>query len=525
MGVFDSLILVDVLGQPQAGDVTLPGIRAFVESIFGCYDEQTGRRLIREFFLLISKKNSKSTTAAFIMLTVLILNWRNSAEFLILAPTKEVADNSFFPARDAVRADPALEALMQVQDHIRTITHRETRATLKIVAADSESAAGKKATGILVDELWLFGNKPKADAMFREATGGLASRPEGFVIYLSTQSDAPPQGVFDTKLKYARSVRDGRIKDPEFLPVLYEFPPKYLKNRDYLKPENFYITNPNIGASVDEKFLLREFGKAQEEGPEQVNVFLAKHLNVEIGQSLMSNRWAGADYWQNSSDVVICLDHILENCEVVTVGIDGGGLDDLLGLTVIGRSKEDARDLISKKWLAWSHAWAHPDVLDRRKEIAPAIIGFKNDGDLTLVDKIGNDVDDLAAIIKKIDDFGLLNSVGIDQIGISGILDALEAEKIDKNKLVAIPQGWRLAGAIKTAERRLAANVLQHSGSRLMSWCVGNARIETRANSTLVTKQASGTAKIDPLMALFNAVELMALNPKAMTQKFQFMVI
>ena len=31
----------------------------------------------------------------------------------------------------------------------------------------------------------------------------------------------------------------------------------------------------------------------------------------------------------------------------------------------------------------------------------------------------------------------------------------------------------------------------------------------------MITKQASGFAKIDPLMALFNAVSLMALNPEA----------
>ncbi|MCY1305239.1 hypothetical protein D9M70_550330 [compost metagenome] len=59
----------------------------------------------------------------------------------------------------------------------------------------------------------------------------------------------------------------------------------------------------------------------------------------------------------------------------------------------------------------------------------------------------------------------------------------------------------------------------------MMAWCVGNARVEPRANSILITKQVSGSAKIDPLMAMFNAVTLMALNPPAATKKYQMYVL
>jgi phage terminase large subunit-like protein len=37
--------------------------------------------------------------------------------------------------------------------------------------------------------------------------------------------------------------------------------------------------------------------------------------------------------------------------------------------------------------------------------------------------------------------------------------------------------------------------------------------------------QASGTAKIDPLMALLNAVQLMSLNPPASGTKHQFFTL
>ena len=512
LDVFNELRIVDAPGCPTMGEACRPWFIDFVASVFGAYDAETGRRLITEFFLLISKKNMKSTGAAGIMMTALIRNWRESAEFLILAPTIEIANNSFYPARDMVRKDPELEALFQVQDHVRTITHRLTGAFLKVVAADDETVGGKKATGILIDEAWLFGKRANAENMLREATGGLASRPEGFVIYLSTQSDEPPAGVFKSKLAYARGVRDGRIDDKCFLPVLYEFPPAMIEAKAHLEKRNFYITNPNLGASVDREFLEREFDKAQEAGEESLRGFLSKHLNVEIGLALQSDRWAGADFWQACAHPELSLDALLERSEVVVVGIDGGGLDDLLGLSVMGREKETGR------WLHWAHAWAHEVVLERRKEIAPRLRDFGRAGDLTFVKKPGDDVRDVADIVCRINDLGLLpekNAIGVDQAGIGDIVDELTTTDrgIAMEQIIAIGQGWRLNGAIKTAERKVAGGEVAHCGSDLMAWCVSNARVEDRGNAIVITKQASGKAKIDPLMATFDAVSLLALNP------------
>jgi phage terminase large subunit-like protein len=70
-----------------------------------------------------------------------------------------------------------------------------------------------------------------------------------------------------------------------------------------------------------------------------------------------------------------------------------------------------------------------------------------------------------------------------------------------------------IEGAVKTAERKLADGTLQHSGQSLMAWAVSNARVEPKGNAILVTRQASGSAKIDPLMAAFNAIAPMATNP------------
>lgn len=503
--IFKALKIVDAPGSPTFGEACAQWVFDLVASVFGAYDAESGRRLITEWAVVLPKKNSKSTIAAGIMMTALVLNWRQSAQFTILAPTIEVATNSFNPARDMVKHDEELDALLQVQTHVKTLTHRQSSATLKILAADSNTTAGLKSVGTLVDELWLFGKQSNAENMLREAIGGLASRPEGFVIYLTTQSDDPPAGVFKQKLQYARDVRDGKIVDPGFVPIIFEHPPEMVANGDCLKLENLPMVNPNLGFSVDEAFLEREFKKAELAGGESFRGFLAKHGNVEIGMNLRSDRWAGADFWEQQARPGITLDALIAESDVIDVGIDGGGLDDLLGLAVLGR--------VGDKWKLWTKAYAHPSVMERRKSEASRFEDFARDGDLILVKRVGEDVEDVADVIAQIHDSGKLDQVGTDPAGLGGILEALESAGIPKEKIVGISQGWRLGGAIKTAERKLAEGVIEHSGSPMMAWCVGNARVEQRANSILITKQASGFAKIDPLMATLNAVSLMALNP------------
>lgn len=509
--IFKQLRLVDVPGEPMMGEVTREWVYEFVAAIFGAYEPTSGVRLIQEFFLLISKKNMKSTLAAGVMLTALILNWRKEAEFFIIAPTVEVANNSFKPAKAMIRADEELSDLFQVQDHTRTITHRTTGATLKILAAESDTVAGIKGTGVLIEEVWLFGKRAKAADMFTEAKGGLASRPEGFVIYLSTMSDEAPAGVFADLLKRAREVRDGKRVDNRLLPVLYEFPREMLDSGTYRLPENFYITNPNMGASVSEAYLMGEFETAKADGEIALRRFMAKHLNVQISLSLTADYWSGAEFWEeNGNRPEINLDWMLEHCEVIDIGVDGGGLDDLLGISAVGRLKDNPR-----MWAAWFHAWAHPSVLERRKEIAPVLLDFAKQGDLTIVHRIGDDSDEVAGLVARVYQSGLLDKCGLDPHGVGAILDAMLEYGVPEDAVVGVSQGWKLGAAIKTAERKLAEGCFIHSGSAMMNWVVGNARVEPRANGILITKQASGSAKIDPLMAMFDAVSLLSLNPTA----------
>lgn len=534
MAVFDQLQMVSA--GITFGD-TRPWVREFAASIFGSYCDtpnhaDEGRRLIRTFFMLISKKNGKSETAGGIMLTALILNWRPEAEFLILSPTKEVADNSFKPMKAAIEADDELKALFHVQAFTRTITHKITKATLKVVAADSQTVVGKKATGVLVDELHEFGKVAKAEDMLVEATGGLMSRPEGFVIYLTTQSSEPPAGVFKKELDYARSVRDGRVVDNSYMPIIYEFPDEYLDRatKPYLKAENWYIVNPNLGASVDAEFLAQKIAKAGQTGEDSIQSIISKHLNIQVGLDLSADAWPAALYWLQASSRpptdqklapyadALMLDRLLRDCEVVTAGIDGGGLDDLLALTFTGRVKGTA-----DQYLSWSHCWCHVGVLKLRQEIAPRLQDFAAAGELTIVNTLGEDTEELTGMLLRVHRTDLLAYIGVDPARMASIKKKLEDAglPVDDDKFfIKVRQGWTLYSAMLWVERALAEGRYRHAGQSLVNWAVGNAKVVTRANSMLVTKESSGKAKIDPVMSSFCAAEVMSYNPASRTGGF-----
>jgi phage terminase large subunit-like protein len=226
----------------------------------------------------------------------------------------------------------------------------------------------------------------------------------------------------------------------------------------------------------------------------------------------MNDRWPGAEYWLQATDPTLTLQSLMARSEVCVAGIDGGGLDDLFGLTVIGREKG------TKKWLAWSRAWAHPDVLERRKDIAPALLDFEKSGDLWVCKNATQDITDAADLIVEVFEAGLMPpeaGVGLDPYGVAALVDELASRGLPDELLVSIRQGAALSPATWGMERKLKDGTLVHADQPMMNWCVTNAKVEVRGGAVLITKQTAGRAKIDPLVSCFNAAMLMSRNPDA----------
>jgi phage terminase large subunit-like protein len=109
VAVLDRLRLSDVTGTPTFGEAGGEWFRDIVRALFGSWDSAAAVRHIVELFLLIPKKNSKTTDGALLMLTALLLNERPRAPFALMAPVQDTAEEAFAVAEGAIALDPVLE--------------------------------------------------------------------------------------------------------------------------------------------------------------------------------------------------------------------------------------------------------------------------------------------------------------------------------------------------------------------------------------------------------------------------------
>jgi len=476
-------------------------------------DPETKERLVWECLTMVPKKNSKTTYTAALALTALYCTSVENGEMLLIGPSQNISNRCFKQIERMIRRDPLLTEAFKIQDHLKAITRHKTGTKLEVKTFDTSIVTGEIPMLTIIDELHELGRKNGAARVMQQIRGGGITTTGGQLMMITTQSDERPTGIWQTELQKAREIRDGEAgSSPIMLPILYEFPEELQRDERYWRnKENWTLLQPNLGRSVSRTRLLADYENNGTANKETEQIWVSQHLNIQIGLGMRGDRWIGADYWEDSSVTGMDLDTILETSDVCVVGIDGGGLDDLLGLSVLGRHAE------TKVWQHWGRAWADRDVLELRKSIATELEALAEEGQLHFVDNIEDEANpEIVDICERIRAAGLFpeeDGIGMDPEGVGSIIDALQAESFGIDDIRSISQGYKLNAAIKTAPVKLKNGKLVHCGQRLMDWCVGNARVEPRGNAVIVTKAQSGTAKIDPLMALFNSVQLMSWNP------------
>ena len=506
--IVSKLRVPDLPGQPRMDtDEYFPEWMRLIVRLIAGGEQEDGTQLVKEALISVAKKNGKSQLIGMLAIASAMMAKRPNATGVILSRTKELALTVFNVAGGIIRADPQLMKLFHIQNTTKTLTFKPSHYVIQVKSLDTSTITGLKISHCWIDEDHLFNNE-MAQQVLLQARGTGAAIAESQIVHISTHSDGIPKGTWKSVLEQARKARSGEHDIRGFLPLLWEMPPSVVEQgiEAVCDPANWHTANPNLGRSVDLRWLKSSFKNVLATGDDiQLRQWLSQHANCEITDQLTGNAedtWIGAPIWNTHTDPRVDFEWVLENCNRVCMGFDGGGLTDITSLCVLGLGAN------GEWYVGWKH-YVYPQFAanNRREGILSDAI---RDGLIEVVQP-GEEIQEIAAMVLDLTNqrgdafFGL----AIDPSRLADEMNTAAAELGVDQYIHGIKQGWGLQSGWITVERKLSTGKLVHGGRDFEQWCANNVRVKTGLPAK---KYSADVGKIDPVIALFMAA-ILANNP------------
>lgn len=237
-------------------------------AIFGWVNKSDGLRRYTEAFLLIPRKNAKSTWAAAIGLGALCIDNEFGAEVYTGATTETQAWEVFRPAKKMASMSPKFLKRFNIEVNAGNL-HRLSDGS-KMEPLIGNPGDGQSPSMAIVDEY----HEHKSDSLVETMRSGMLARPQPLTLYITTAGKNIAGPCFE-KQQQVQKILEGTVKDDHLFALIYTIDEK----DDWSDPVVLKKANPNFGVSIFEKNLL----KLQQDAinfPDKLGVFKTKNLNV-----------------------------------------------------------------------------------------------------------------------------------------------------------------------------------------------------------------------------------------------------
>ena len=242
--------------------------KAFIQTLFGFIDPETGLRRYREAFFLVGRKNGKSTLLAGLALYMMIADNEGGAEVYSTATKYAQARLLFDEAHNMVKQSPELSR--HIRKRKSDLYYLPTLSKMQPLSRNSDSLDGLNAHFVIMDEL----HGVKDRNLYEVMRQSQSARRQPMLIMITTAGTVR-ECIFDEMYNYACSVADGAFTDEHFLPILYE-----LDRRDeWTDPAAWIKANPSLGEvkKLDDLCIKVDRAKAN---PNELSGVLCKEFNI-----------------------------------------------------------------------------------------------------------------------------------------------------------------------------------------------------------------------------------------------------
>jgi phage terminase large subunit-like protein len=457
-----------------------------IKPLFGTLNDD-GYRQYRTAYVEIPKKNGKSELVAALGIYMLTNDGEDGAEVYLAASDREQASIVYQAAASMVRNNDDLGERLKCLDSRKRIIYQKKNSLMQVLSSESYTKHGLSPSCVIIDEI----HAHPSDELWNVLTAGTDyARRQQVVLVITTAGVYDKNSIWWRLRTKAIQVRDGIIKDPRFLPVLYLADPE--KDRDD-DEELWKRVNPSLGQIFTLDKIRQDYEEARQ-NPIDLQNFRRFRLNIPIRQI---SKWMPMDAWDRCAGQI--------DLEILKGKKCYGGLDmstkiDLTSFVLVFPPQEGL-----DHYVILPHFYCPEDtIMQRSRQDAVHYEIWKQEGFLTATP--GNVVDEefIEKDVVEASKLYSLQEVGFDPWGATAIANKLF--NTHGVKMVEVRQGAKsMSEPAKDILVKVKNGNLSHGGHPVLRWCADNLVMVLDANENVRPDKERATERIDGMVAMINA--------------------
>lgn len=471
-------------------------------------------RRYRSLFLYIPRKNGKSELIAAIADAIFFIESENDAEIYIGARDRGQALTLYNMANSMIRQNSDLSTECTSYATYKEIKAHWDNSKIQAISSDALSIHSLSPSVGIIDEVHA---QPNGDLIEALETG-MGAREQPLMILITT-ADIDQPSVCNEELENAKDIRDGKIIDPRYLPIIFETQ----QGADWRSEDVWAAANPSYPITPSYDFMLSSAKKAERSLRKLANF---KRYNLNMKTSNITG-WLNMDEWHKCKCDLSPKDMLGKSCfgaldlslnrDMCNFSLLFDDIQELIDFPELDRKPHHQSEHSAssdKNRLAYSLHWFYVPKDAVENDRSGHYAEWVEEGYLAISGEKSVDYDDIENDILKATKNYNIKQIAFDPWNASQMAKRLEQQH--GLEMVIYRQGIAsINEPAKEFENNVADGLLKHNNP-ILTWQAGNVQIyeDNSGNIKPVKPNRDSPLKIDGIVTTIMATGLKILEDK-----------